>query len=669
MFGLDISDASIEALGLRKSFGRIKLIGYGRVELPPDVVRDGTVLKKRELAEAIRKLLKSAKPEAIKSRRVILSLPESRVFTHIFKFPSNLNAKQIAEVLKFEAPNALPISLEEVYSDFSFLEKTGNEREIFFVAVPKKVVDDFCEAVRSAGLSPIIFDMESANFARAVGGAAEGGSLIVDIGSRTTIISIFDKRALRFTTNIPVAGNLFTEIIAKKLKIQWERAEELKKTCGLIPKDGKCRAGQVFLIIQSALQPIIREIQSTAKFYEEKSGRKIKKIILCGGSSMMPNIVDYFKENFGLEVAVGKPFAIRGLEMSKAEITPLLLNVFGLALRGTEKKPERVGINLMFDLGETAKFKNGGLFKKKILLGVAILGLVSLLGGLSYFFFLNPQKLPLFGQYSLPKSVPVELSVEMSTLGGLNANYGRVQEAERSGDKVFPATGERVIEGRAVGKVKIFNRSGGGQTLIATTRLLSEGNGLFRLKDKITVQAGKIGEAEVYADKVGADGDIGPSEFTIPGLLQSLQKLIYAVSEAPMTGGAVETAVVSAGDIEQAKNKLVEKLAAEEKTKVEANLGIGEILLPTALSSEILQMIADPGQDEAAAEFKLQMTTKIKFLIVSRSAMEGAMRAELKKRGLRKTEIYGFKNLECSLTGFDGASGKAVIKISAEAAR
>lgn len=667
MFGLDISDASIEALELKKSFGRIRLVGYARVELPAGIVEDGIVLKKKELGEVVKKLLRSAKPKAIRSREVILSLPESRVFTYIFKFPANLKIKQIAEVLKFEAPNVLPISPEEVYSDFLILDKVNREQEIFYVAAPKKAVDDLGRVMKDIGLTPLAFDMESTSFARAVGMAGETGSMIIDIGARTTIISVFDQNGIRFTTNIGVAGNAFTEAIAKKLKKKWEEAEELKKTCGLTPKDGPCKGGQIFLIVQAALQPILGEIKSTLKFYEEKSGRKIQKIILCGGSSLLPYLPDYLKENLGLEVEVGKPYLVaRGMKIPKAEITPLLLNVFGLALRGTVRAPERAGINLMFELEKISRFKKKGLSKKKILIWLVLLGLI-LVGGASYF-YLKPKILPLVFFGIRPERVSLAFNLKIAVSGKPGPVAGRAIEVEKEGSKVSRATGRKVIEGRASGKVKIINNSLTTQTMVATTRLLSEGGVLFRLKNKVTVRGGEAIEAEVYADLVGAAGDIGAGKFTVPGLSPSLQKLIFAQSDAPMTGGAVETSFVSEEDIEKAKKEFAAELAAEAKNKeATSRARPGEILLPVVLAKEVLAATSDAVLGDAVSEFNLRMKIKIKFLVVSENDLEKFMRDELVKKDVQRPGVYEFQNLEYSLINFNEASGEATVKVGAQA--
>jgi hypothetical protein len=228
--------------------------------------------------------------------------------------------------------------------------------------------------------------------------------------------------------------------------------------------------------------------------------------------------------------------------------------------------------------------------------------------------------------------------------------------------------GKRIIEGRAEGKVKIINNSGGAQTLVATTRLLRDDT-LFRLKDRVAAPAGETAEVAVYADQIGAAGDLGPGKFTIPGLSPSLQKLIYAESEAPMTGGATETKVVGAADILEAQKKLIEEISVLAQSETESALEDIETLLPAPLEAEILQMIAEPGQDEIANEFKLQITAKVKFLAINTEFLDKLMENELAKTGIRRPSVYEFQNLELVLVGYDKASGEAAVKISAEAVK
>lgn len=151
-FGLDISDASIEALELTHKLGKLKVASYGRIELAEGIVRDGIILQKDKLVKAIQKVLQEAQPHPIKSNNVILSLPESKVLTHIFQFPINLNEEQIAESLPYEAEKIIPYQQKQLYFDFQIIEQKDKFKEVFYAGCPQEVIDSFAGGARRGWL-------------------------------------------------------------------------------------------------------------------------------------------------------------------------------------------------------------------------------------------------------------------------------------------------------------------------------------------------------------------------------------------------------------------------------------------------------------------------------------------------------------------------------------
>ncbi|MCK4554185.1 hypothetical protein KAU19_04445, partial [Candidatus Parcubacteria bacterium] len=111
---------------------------------------------------------------------------------------------------------------------------------------------------------------------------------------------------------------------------------------------------------------------------------------------------------------------------------------------------------------------------------------------------------------------------------------GAVKQVEVEQIKTYPATDIEVISEEVIGKVILINNYSKNQPLVATTRLLSPDNKLFRIKKTVNVPAGGQLEVEVYADEPGQDMIIGPAHFTIPGLWAGLQDEIYGESKEPM---------------------------------------------------------------------------------------------------------------------------------------
>ena len=176
----------------------------------------------------------------------------------------------------------------------------------------------------------------------------------------------------------------------------------------------------------------------------------------------------------------------------------------------------------------------------------------------------------------VPRKVPVSTEVLVTVRPQPTGDEvkGVLEQTTAEKTKTVPIAGEgRTEEAQAVGTVTLINLTSRGQPLVATTRLLSEGGALFRLKSGVTVSAGGRLDAEVYADKPGASGNIEPSKFTIPGLNSSLQQSIYAVSTTQMTGGVRTVKVVTEADVESAVAAVERELADEATATLRALAG------------------------------------------------------------------------------------------------
>jgi len=140
---------------------------------------------------------------------------------------------------------------------------------------------------------------------------------------------------------------------------------------------------------------------------------------------------------------------------------------------------------------------------------------------------------------------------------------------EESGD--FEATGQKDVAQKASGKVTIYNKGASAQKLVATTRLQSQGGLIFRIPESVTVPPatgsgsgmtpGKI-ESRVYADRPGAEYNVAPGNFTIPGFKDTPSfALFYATSTVAMSGGSIgPSKVVTQSDYVNAQKVLTDKL-------------------------------------------------------------------------------------------------------------
>lgn len=180
--------------------------------------------------------------------------------------------------------------------------------------------------------------------------------------------------------------------------------------------------------------------------------------------------------------------------------------------------------------------------------------------------------------------------------------------------------GLKEVEEKASGTVTIYNTSSRNQPLVATTRLLTPDGILFRLDDTVTVAAGGTATATVHADAAGASGNAAPTRFTIPGLSESLQVLIYAESAEAFAGGIRQIAVISQQDIDRSALTLRGTLEEEAKEALRAQTGGAEE--GEAFLFEVVEQSSDIAAGTEASSFTLTMSVRASGVFYDRAALQ-----------------------------------------------
>ena len=226
-----------------------------------------------------------------------------------------------------------------------------------------------------------------------------------------------------------------------------------------------------------------------------------------------------------------------------------------------------------------------------------------------------------------------------------NTLQGKILAATVELRQTFPASQIEFEEKKASGEIIIINNYSRSQALIKNTRLLSSEDILFRTDSTVKIPAYSQMRVNVYADKSGPEGEIGPTRFTIPGLWPGLQDKIYGESKESMTGGLEEIRIVTDDDIEQAK-KVIEKGLIEKALKELASHSAipdkpSQPASPGALapghndvfqltSQEILETIVNAKSGDRKDEFEIAMKLKLVAIAFDEKEMLALVQENLK---------------------------------------
>lgn len=360
-FGLDISDLCLRIANIEKKGKSFELVSFGCETIKKGIVKEGEIINEDALSDAIRKALNNIKGKKIKTKNVVCSLPEEKSFLDVLQLPM-LPAEEMAQAVRFEAANHIPVPLEEVYFDFqinksvdedsknkskdknkskSKSNKTG-EQNVLIAATPKIIVDSYSRVLKKAGLQAQVMEVEPLSIARTLVKIDEPTKplLIIDFGASRTSFIIFSGYNANFASTISVSSNELTETIADKLKITNSKAEKLKKTNGL---EGDKR---VFDAMFPVLNNLTSQIKNYLDYYKSHipstvvgKNSKMDRILLCGGGAHLAGLGDFLTSTFKIKVELANPWI--NIKEIKRKDTPINVflgypTAFGLALRGTQ---------------------------------------------------------------------------------------------------------------------------------------------------------------------------------------------------------------------------------------------------------------------------------------------------------------------------------------------
>lgn len=329
MLGIDIGSKSIKVIELLGSSGSWQLKSSGAVGFrgvsPDKATTDNDYAA---IADVLKKIIAQV---GVSSKDVNISLPEALAFTRVIRFPF-LSDEEVASAVKWEAEQYIPIPVNEAVVQYTILERNQEKSfvSVLLVAAPKVVVEKYVKVVKMAGLTPVSAETELTALSRSLS-PAKGISLLLDLGSSATDMSIVSDSNTVFTRSIPVAGEAFTRAVSQSLGIDAIQAEEYKKTYGL-------EANQLEGKVRNALDPIFRviidEIKKAVHFYQTdgNGGMAPTSIIITGGASIMPGIVPFLTENLNIETVIGNPFGKVNIDPETLKQLAPYMSIYGTAV-------------------------------------------------------------------------------------------------------------------------------------------------------------------------------------------------------------------------------------------------------------------------------------------------------------------------------------------------
>ena len=326
--GLDIGSASIKLAELVPSGKKWKLLTMASMPSPSNWMSN---MKSNQvlIAQLIAKLVKEA---GVHSRKVVVSLPEEQVSSHVIELPT-MEDTEVEQALQWQVEQYIPMPLDQAVWSYQIVRRdaVGSDGiEVLIAAVAKSLVEFYRSVAESAGLEVLALETELMSTARSVLPSTPQLAMVVDIGSNSTDMGLVQNGNLLFTRAVPTASNAFNRAIETGLGLESSQAEEYKNTYGF---SNNHLEGKLLEMMGPVLNMIIEEIKKTMDFYSTKHhGEVVKFITLSGGAAAIPEIVGQISTKLGIEVNMADPFARVILDESQKKAIGITGPFYSVAL-------------------------------------------------------------------------------------------------------------------------------------------------------------------------------------------------------------------------------------------------------------------------------------------------------------------------------------------------
>lgn len=321
--GVDLGVSGIKLVQLLNERGRARLVTYASADYPAAPGDRSYVQQVDAAAALLKKMVQKAR---VTTHVAIAALPISSIFSSIISVPAG-SEKELKEAVHWQAKKLIPLPLEEIALDAKPLDgeqkaaptdpKAGaapkkQVQRVLLTGAPNVLVNAYVRILGGAGLEPLALETEALAQIRSLVGHDRSTVLLLDVGALRTNLTVVEKGIPFLSRSIASGGVAMTQQVAKTLGIPYTQAETMKKDVASLTQFAP--TGDLAPMLQSLLKPILDELKYSMNLYQgqvDTNGqpKRIEKIILTGGSSLLPHFAAFLTETLNVNTYVGDPWA------------------------------------------------------------------------------------------------------------------------------------------------------------------------------------------------------------------------------------------------------------------------------------------------------------------------------------------------------------------------
>jgi type IV pilus assembly protein PilM len=242
---------------------------------------------------------------------VRLALPETVVSTKVISIPP-LSDAELASAVGWQAEQHIPIPPEELSLQYQVLfrpdKKDRSQMRVLLIGSRKQLVERYVGLFHHIGVEPAIVETHMLAVIRSLQFTAEDPTtMIVHLGASSMDLCVVHQGEPQFVVTHLNGGQLLTRALERAVGLDAAQAEQYKRTYGM---DEQQFQGKVRSALLPAVSTLVTEMRKAIQFYVNQHPQApIQRIVLSGGSAVLPHFIQYVTGELGAEVLLAAPFA------------------------------------------------------------------------------------------------------------------------------------------------------------------------------------------------------------------------------------------------------------------------------------------------------------------------------------------------------------------------
>lgn len=325
--GIDIGNSAVKILQAEVAAdGQVRVVGS---TIEP-VAEPTAAAQQAALQQAVT-------AAALTTPDVRLSIAGQDIITRYLTLPKMTEA-ELDGAIRFEGESYIPFPLSDVVLDKQILESLNGEKiRVLLVAGKRETIQNRLAWATACTLHPVLMDVDvltmvNAYLADQDNAPAPKTTALVQVGARYTNVAVLRQGlSCCFTRDLTIGGADLTKGIAEQLSIPAADAEQLKAQ----PGD---KEADVTRAMQRALELLVSELRLSFDFYESQFEGGVEQMVVTGGTSLVPLVPPFLKEQLGIPVEVWTPqrwLTRHGAAQVSKEAASRLAVCVGLVVRET----------------------------------------------------------------------------------------------------------------------------------------------------------------------------------------------------------------------------------------------------------------------------------------------------------------------------------------------